>query len=237
MPCAPEHRGEAGAAAVVVAAGAGTRLGKPEPKLFVALAGRPLVSYALRAFEECGRIDEVVLVVPPGVEGEAKRRVVEAFSLGKVRRIVPGGRTRGHSVSAGLAAVSEGSRTVLVHDGARPFVSVDLILAVLEAAEEFGAAVPGLESVDTLKRVEDGVSVATLDRSRIRRIQTPQGFHRVLLREAYEATLADDEVATDDASRVERLGVSVRVIPGSPMNFKITTREDLALAEAIVAAG
>jgi 2-C-methyl-D-erythritol 4-phosphate cytidylyltransferase len=219
-------------AAIIVAAGAGTRLGASRPKLLVDLGGKPLVYYSLRAFEDCPSVGSVVLVVPPGTEGEVRDKVVESFSLAKVTAIVPGGENRGASVHRGLRALSEGVQTVLIHDGARPFVSQDVILQVLEATGESGAAVPGIPSADTLKRVEDGMAVATLDRARILQIQTPQGFHLRLIERAYECAAEDNETATDDSALVERLGSSVRVVPGSPDNFKVTTPEDLDRARA-----
>jgi 2-C-methyl-D-erythritol 4-phosphate cytidylyltransferase len=224
------------AAAVIVAAGAGTRLGASTPKLFVDLGGKPLVYHALSVFEGCSLIGSVVLVVPPETEAEVKTEIVDAWSFSKVDAVVPGGENRGESVYRGLMAIAGETGTVLVHDGARPFVSEEIIQRVIEAVNESGAAVPGIPSADTLKRVEGGVTVATLDRARIQQIQTPQGFLLQLIRQAYERAMDEDETATDDAALVERLGSSVRVVPGSPDNFKVTTPEGLRLARALLAA-
>lgn len=224
------------AATVVVAAGAGRRLRSSRPKLFVDLAGRPLVWYALSALEGCGSVERIVLVVPAGTEAEVERKILSPFSLRKVERVLAGGETRGESVFAGLSELPTETGTVLIHDGARPFASEDLILSVLEAAERFGAAVPGVECADTLKRVEEEIAVATLDRSRIRCIQTPQGFHYPLVLEAYERARQNGVTAPDDAALVERMGTRVKVVPGSPGNVKITTPEDLELAAALLAA-
>ena len=230
-----EGRPEGSAAAVVVAAGTGIRFGAPVGKFLVSLAGKPLLFYALRTLEESLRIEEIVVVVPPGMEGEAEEKVIHRFSFKKVCGVIAGGPTRGDSVWAGLSLVSKGIRTVLIHDGARPLVPADLVDRVLDAADRLCAAVPGVESVDTLKRVEGDITVATLDRSRIRRVQTPQGFHLSLLWKAYEEAIQAGDIATDDSTLVERAGATVKVVPGSELNFKITTPEDLELAEAILA--
>ncbi len=231
------EQGQVGKTAVIIAAaGAGTRLGADTPKLFVDLGGKPLVCHALEVFEHCSAVDRIILVVPPGIETKVQAEIVDRFHSGKVVEIVPGGVSRAESVYAGLGTVGSGIQTVLIHDGARPFVSEDLVLRVLHAAELSGAAVPGIPSTDTLKRVQDGVAVATLDRSRILRIQTPQAFQYELLKEAHDRARDLGETATDDSVLVEKLGTHVRVVSGSPLNFKITTRENLQLARALLAA-
>jgi len=232
-----DEGGAVDAAVVVVAAGAGVRLGAAEPKLLVDLAGRPLVAHSLSVFQDCLAVERIVLVVPAGLEAQARSDVVERFSLDKVCAIVAGGETRAESVYAGLVELGPDTGVVLIHDGARPLVSRDLVLRVLEAAERTGAAVPEIKCADTVKRVEGDVIVATLDRDRLRRIQTPQGFHYVLIREAYERSREQGEPATDDSALLEVMGTRVSTVPGSLTNLKITTAEDLVMAAALLAAG
>jgi 2-C-methyl-D-erythritol 4-phosphate cytidylyltransferase len=156
--------------------------------------------------------------------------------VGKVSAVVPGGERRQDSVREGLRQAPAGfDGVVLVHDAARPLVEVDLVEAVAGAAGAAGAAVPVLPVVDTVKRVRDGLVVETLDREALGSAQTPQGFRFAVLAEAYEAAFRDGVTVTDEATAVERLGAPVRAVPGSPRNRKITTPEDLAWAEGVLA--
>ena len=222
--------GEVGA--IVAAAGGSVRMGGLD-KLFAPLGGRPLLARTLAAFEECAAIDRVVLVL--AMENLARGlALAEEEGLSKVRTVSPGGRRRQDSVREGLKALG-GCDWVVVHDGARPLVTPQLIEAGLAAAQETGAAVCALPAQDTVKRVdEQGRVVRTLDRRRLWLIQTPQVFRYDILRDAHERSR---QPATDDAALVERLGQDVRVYPGSPRNFKVTTPDDLALAEALLKLG
>jgi len=202
-------------------------------KLFAPLAGRPLLARTLAAFEECAAVDRVVLVL--AMENLARGlALAEEEGLSKVRTVSPGGRRRQDSVREGLKALG-GCDWVVVHDGARPLVTPQLIEAGLAAAQETGAAVCALPAQDTVKRVdEQGCVVRTLDRRRLWLIQTPQVFRYDILLDAHERSR---QPATDDAALVERLGQEVRVYPGSPRNLKVTTPDDLALAEALLKLG
>jgi len=202
-------------------------------KLLAPLGGRPLLARTLAAFEECAAVDRVVLVV--AMENLARGlALAEEEGLSKVRTVSPGGRRRQDSVREGLKALG-GCDWVVVHDGARPLVTPQLIEAGLVAAQETGAAVCALPAQDTVKRVdEQGRVVRTLDRRRLWLIQTPQVFRYDILRDAHERSR---QPATDDAALVERLGQEVRVYPGSPRNLKVTTPDDLALAEALLKLG
>jgi 2-C-methyl-D-erythritol 4-phosphate cytidylyltransferase len=202
-------------------------------KLFAPLGGRPLLARTLAAFEECAAIDRVVLVL--AMENLARGlALAEEEGLSKVRTVSPGGRRRQDSVREGLKALG-GCDWVVVHDGARPLVTPQLIEAGLAAAQETGAAVCALPAQDTVKRVdEQGRVVRTLDRRRLWLIQTPQVFRYDILLDAHERSR---QPATDDAALVERLGQDVRVYPGSPRNLKVTTPDDLALAEALLKLG
>jgi 2-C-methyl-D-erythritol 4-phosphate cytidylyltransferase len=199
-------------------------------KLFAPLGGRPLLARTLTAFQECAAVHRVVLVL--AAENLARGlALAEEENLTKVRTVCLGGRRRQDSVREGLEALGP-CAWVVVHDGARPLVTPQLIEEGLAAARETGAAVCGLPAQDTVKRVdEEGHVLRTLDRRRLWLVQTPQVFQYDILRAAYERSRRP---ATDDAALVERLGVKVRVYLGSPRNLKVTTPEDLALAEALL---
>ena len=219
-------------AAIIVAAGQGVRMGADRPKAFLRLRGLTLLERSVGAFLSHARVDRVVAAVPD--PGEAAR--ILGSRAGRVL-LVPGGATRQDSVSAGLRSLAPGAyEIILVHDAARPLVSGEVIDAVIAAAAGHGAAVPAIPPVDTPKRIGlDGTIEETLPRDRLRMAQTPQGFRDPMLREAYERAGRDGFVGTDDASLVERAGHRIRVVDGSPRNFKITTPQDLALAEAFLA--
>jgi 2-C-methyl-D-erythritol 4-phosphate cytidylyltransferase len=219
--------------AILVAAGRGERLGDLRPKAFVELAGQALVLRSARVFDEAPSVSGIVAVVP-GAEVGAARSLLA--TVRKLVAVVPGGERRQDSVLEGLRQAPDGfDGVVLVHDAARPLVEVSLVEAVSRAAAEVGAALPVLPLTDTVKRLRDGLVVATLDREELGAAQTPQGFRLALLVEAYEAAFRDRVTVTDEAMAVERLGAPVRAIPGSPRNRKITTPEDLAWAEGVLA--
>jgi 2-C-methyl-D-erythritol 4-phosphate cytidylyltransferase len=221
------------ALAILVAAGRGERMGKGRPKAFVELAGQALVLRAALAFEAARSVSGIVVVVPEG-EVEAARALLSP--VGKLIAVVPGGERRQDSVLEGLKRVPEGfDGVVLVHDAARPLVDVALVEAVAREAAAAGAALPVLPVVDTVKRLRDGLVVETLDREELGAAQTPQGFRLALLVEAYRAAFRDRLNLTDEAMAVERLGAPVRAVAGSPRNRKITTPEDLAWAEGVLA--
>jgi 2-C-methyl-D-erythritol 4-phosphate cytidylyltransferase len=161
------------------------------------------------------------------------RELVATYGLGQVSAVVAGGLKRQQSVALGLQALRR-CDVVLVHDGARPLVTADIIERVVEAAVEHGAAVPAVPVRDTIKRVDGDRVVETLNRDELRAVQTPQGFRYELLVQAHERAREEGFYGTDDATLVERLGHPVAVVPGSPENLKITTPEDLLLAEALL---
>lgn len=211
-------------AAVVVAAGEGRRFGAEKGrKQFLDLEGRPVLAWAAGALSRHEMVEEVVAVVPSDVAADPPPWLLE---LGA--RVVAGGRARAESVSRGVAALRAGSGRVLVHDGVRPFLTPALVRRVAEAAAE-GPVVPVLPVVDTVKEVDGGGRVVrTLDRSRLVRVQTPQGFPVAVLRELYADGIPED--ATDDAAACEARGIPVRTVRGEPDNLKITSPPDLELA-------
>jgi 2-C-methyl-D-erythritol 4-phosphate cytidylyltransferase len=217
---------------IIVAAGRGERMGADRPKAFLPLGGQPLLLRSARAFEAAPSVAGVVAVVPDR-DLDAARDLLAAVT--KLVAVVPGGTRRQDSVLEGLKGLPDGFEgVVLVHDAARPLVEVDLIERVAATAGDEGAALPVLPMVDTVKRVRDGRVVETLDRAELGTAQTPQGFHLRLLVSAYEAAFRDRITVTDEAMAVERMGTTVRAVPGSVRNRKITTQEDLAWAESLL---
>jgi 2-C-methyl-D-erythritol 4-phosphate cytidylyltransferase len=211
---------------LVVAAGGGTRLGRSEPKALVPLAGRPMLAWTLESLAGVAFARSVV-TAPPGRIEECARVAGDGF------RVVPGGETRAASVRRGVDALApRDGDIVCIHDAARPFPAVAEVLAVLEAAEKTGAAIAVLAIVDTVKRVGGGRVLGTLDRSELAGAATPQAFRGSVLRRA----LASGLEATDEAGLCEALALPVAAVPVSRLAFKITTPEDLGLAEAVIAA-
>ena len=222
--------------AIVPAAGGGTRMAGALPKQYLPLAGIPLLARTLQALRASGRVDSLILVVPPGQEARCRTEILEPFGL-HADAVVPGGADRQASVFAGLSRIPEGTDLVLVHDGARPFITPAVIQAVVAAAAEAGAAVAAIPVTDTIKVAgPDGSVKETPERGRLWAAQTPQVFRPALLREAHRQALQDGFRSTDDSALVERLGHPVRLVPGSPENVKITTKADLALADHILQA-
>jgi 2-C-methyl-D-erythritol 4-phosphate cytidylyltransferase len=219
--------------ALLVAAGAGTRLGIDRPKAFAQLAGRPLLAESLDRLDHCPVVDAIVVAAPPGWE-EPAILLSEELAATKVVACVTGGLTRGDSVRTALAEVSDDALVVLVHDAARPLVDDAVVERVLEPlGQGFDGAVPALSLEDTVKRVTDGEVAETVEREGLVRAQTPQAFLAPALRRAFEGELDD---VTDCASAVERAGGRVAVVEGDPRLLKVTTAADLALVEALLAA-
>ena len=220
--------------AIIAAAGAGTRMASDRPKQFLLLAGMPVIFHTLKPFEECEQIHEVIVVLP-AEESAGFLSMAGKYGLRKLTRVVPGGATRADSVKRGLMAIrSATAEIVAVHDGVRPFVTVAEIESTIAAAQSGGAAILVAPVTDTIKQVSDRAVVKTLDRGGLRRALTPQCFQYELLRQAYQRVDVNDPSLTDESALIERLGNPVTVGEGSSRNIKITTTEDLAIAEALL---
>ncbi len=217
---------------VLPSAGTGERAGGRTRKQFRTMGGRPVLAHTLAVFQASSRIEGVIVVVPVDSLAVA-RHLVSRFAFDKVRSVVAGGDTRQASVTQGLRALPPDCRYVMVHDGVRPFVTEELVEAVLEAAVKDGAAVAGLPVRETIKRATGGWIQGTVDRDGLWSIQTPQAFRLDLLRTAHERAQREGFVGTDEAVLVERLGHPVRLVPGLPENLKLTTPADFTLATAI----
>lgn len=217
--------------AVVVAAGEGQRFGTDLPKQFHPLDGIPVVLHSCSLMWEHPAVDGLVVVLPESVLADPPGWMSE---LPEAARSVRGGETRTDSVRRGLAAVEDGTGTVLVHDAVRPLATAPLVDRVREAARS-GPAIPVVPVVDTVKRVDDdGLVVETVDRSRLRLVQTPQGFPSEVLHRVFERAHREGRAATDEAALCEAYGIPVRTLDGDPRNLKITRPQDLELAEMIL---
>lgn len=219
--------------AIVLAAGVGKRMNSKIQKQYMLLGGNPVLFYALDAFEK-SRVDEIILVVGKGEIEYCRKEIVEKYKFHKVTKIVEGGKERYHSVYEGLKAIDTADY-VLIHDGARPFLNQQILKRTMETVKQYQACVVGMPVKDTIKiTTEDGFSKETPERKHVWMIQTPQCFSYSLIFEAYQKMLQnEDATITDDAMVLEKVkGLPVKMVEGSYRNIKITTPEDLLVAEA-----
>ncbi|VAX36334.1 2-C-methyl-D-erythritol 4-phosphate cytidylyltransferase [hydrothermal vent metagenome] len=219
--------------AIVVAAGSGTRLKASVPKPLVLITGKPILVYTLEIFQKSALIEGVILVVPSDYIVDFKQ-VVEQYPLDKVVKIVVGGAMRADSVCNGLGALDEDTDVVVIHDGARPLVDQVILEDAIRLGEKHEAIVVAVPVKPTIKRVDikEMVVEATIDRKMLWEIQTPQVFQKEVILAAHRQ--ADSREATDDAFLVEQMGQKVKVLQGDYRNIKITTQEDLIVAEVLL---
>lgn len=218
--------------AIVLAAGQGKRMGTEVQKQFLELREKPIIYYSLKAFEDSPLIDSIILVTNQGNETFCQKEIIDKYQFKKVRKIVTGGKERYHSVWNGLQEVAEGY--VLIHDGARPFLTEAIIARVYETLQESRACAVGMPVKDTIKIADsEGYIIDTPDRNYVWQIQTPQAFEVELVKTAYAKLMAQSEIqVTDDAQVVEEMMYEeVKLVIGSYENIKITTPEDLKIAE------
>lgn len=222
--------------ALIPAAGMGKRMGAGYNKQYLALDGMPIVAHTVRVFQEADCIDAIYLVSPEQEIPFCRSEVVERYGFTKVRAIVPGGAERQHSVHNGLLAMEgiAADDLVLIHDGVRPFVTAAMLEESAAAARASGAAIVAVPVKDTVKVVREGVIAETPARELLWLAQTPQSFRYGLIRAAHDEAAADGFLGTDDASLLERQGKPVQVVRGDYTNIKITTPEDMVLAEAFL---
>ena len=218
--------------AIILAAGKSERMGSGVDKAFLSLVNKPVVAWSLMAFEKCADIDRIVLVVRKD-QVIASKAVVKMFGISKLDKIVPGGTKRQESVAAGLAACDLDTRYVVIHDGARPLVTPELITDVVKQVKKSPAVAVGRPMTDTVKLCEKGsVVTKSVDRDKLWTVQTPQAFQLKELRAAFKAL--GTKVVTDDCMAVELNGGTVKIVESLKPNFKITTVEDLQLAATLL---
>ncbi len=224
-------------AAIVLAAGQGKRMQSHVQKQFLLLNDRPLITYALEAFEN-SPVDQIILVTGSDEIRYCREEIAEKYGFSKVTKVIAGGRERYHSVYEGLKA-AKGAEYVLIHDGARPLLNQEIISRALEGAKEYGACVVGMPVKDTIKTAgADGFVASTPNRSTLWQVQTPQAFFYPWISQAYEKLFSREEYqqgVTDDAMVLEAMtSHKVKLIEGSYFNIKVTTPEDMAVAEALL---
>ena len=222
-------------AAIIVAAGSGKRMGQSTKKQFLSIGSKPILAYTLDVFDSVDRVHRIILVIPRGWEAYCQKEIIEKYAYRKEIEVIGGGARRQDSVACGLALVSSDYEIVIIHDGVRPFVTRRMIVESIAEARRFGACVVAVPVTETIKMVKrKGVIDTTLPRKYLWRVQTPQTFRLSLIKEAYAKALKDRFYGTDDAQLVERTKKPVRVISGDYRNIKITTTQDLILAESIL---
>lgn len=218
--------------AIIMAGGKGSRMGSEISKQFLCIDGKEILAYTIDVFEQCKKIQEIIVVSGQGDMHKTKA-LVQKYGFQKISQFVVGGKERQDSVRNGLSKVSHQTEIVLVQDGVRPFVTEDMIERSIQGAMEYGSCIMGMPVKDTIKVCSpNGMAVETPDRCSLWQIQTPQTFQRDLLVQAYEKANAAGFLGTDDASVAEFAGCKVKVVEGSYRNIKITTAEDLLIAEA-----
>jgi len=218
--------------AVILAAGSSQRMGKD--KTFMQVGSMPVLVRTLLAFEKSEHVDEIIVVTRVDkIEDTAE--LCHGNGISKLRMVIGGGATRMESALAGVSACKKDAKLIAIHDGARPFVTNELISRTVYAAEKFISAVPAIPSTDTLKEVdENGVVISTPDRSRIFRVQTPQIFHADMIKGALTKAASEHLPITDDCSAMDMMGIKTHVVEGDVDNIKLTTPNDIITAEAIL---
>ncbi|MBU1053579.1 MAG: 2-C-methyl-D-erythritol 4-phosphate cytidylyltransferase [Proteobacteria bacterium] len=220
--------------AIIVAGGKGNRMDSSIRKQYLEIDGSPLLCATLKAFNLCTLIENIILVVPADDIKYCIDRIIDPLKIKKKVKLIKGGKERQESVYNGLLEIDEKDATVVIHDGVRPFVSSGLIEECVRGALLHKACVSGLPASDTLKLVDDtGCIESTLSRDSVWLVQTPQAFDYSLIKKAHDIAIKDGFTGTDDAMLVERIGEKVKILKGSKNNIKITTKEDLILAQAI----
>lgn len=223
---------KAGCTAVIVAAGSSRRMGAD--KLFLPLAGIPVLVRTLLQFQACDSIDEIIVVTREDKLAEVAD-YCKRYGITKATKILQGGKERVESSAAGVFEADRHSAYIAISDGARPFVTPALITATVDAAKKYGAAAPAVPVKDTIKVAENGIVTDTPDRSKLFAIQTPQVFSADLIKGALTKAIRDKTPVTDDCSAVEAMGYPVHLVDGSYRNIKITTQEDMIISQAYLA--
>jgi 2-C-methyl-D-erythritol 4-phosphate cytidylyltransferase len=220
--------------AIIVAAGKGTRMREGQRKQYLLLAGLPILTRTLVVFDKCEEIKQVILVIPPDDFSYCRKNILNPAGLSKKVILAPGGQRRQESVLNGLKAVDPGCSIAVIHDGVRPFLRNSQLLACIDGARESGACILGVPAYETLKQANASEHIIqTLKRDDIWLAQTPQAFRYDLIRKAHDRASREGYSATDDASLVERLGGTVKIIAGSRNNIKITIQEDFEMARRL----
>jgi len=224
--------------AVIVAGGNSVRFGGDLPKQFKEICGRPMLAWTVEKFQKADSIDNIIIVAPEDSLVYVSENIIDPYDFDKVTKIVAGGKTRQESVYNGLQALPISTEFVAIHDGARPLVKTEDINRVIDVAERDNSAILAIPVADTLKRVVDTYIITTVNREQLFCAQTPQVFQYDLIIEAHKdlAKNADNSL-TDDAQLIESRGFKVKIVEPTGLNLKITTQQDMDVAEAILGKG
>ncbi len=223
---------------IIVAAGKGTRMNHSLPKQYLPLEGKPILAHTLINLSKIPAVDSITLVVSEDRIDWCKKKIIDKFNIKKVEKIIAGGETRGESVVNGLQSLDKKTQIVAIHDGVRPFITASVFNNIIKHIGKFGAVICAIPVRDTLKNVNEKNEVkSTQDRKGLWLVQTPQVFRYSLIMQAYKKASEEGFQTTDDAGVVEKLPHTVKIVEGSSFNVKITTPEDLILAEAIFEIG
>jgi 2-C-methyl-D-erythritol 4-phosphate cytidylyltransferase len=221
--------------AIIVAAGKGIRMSTTLRKQYIALDGIPMLSRTLGVFNRCDLIDRIIIAVPKDDIDYCRNEIIPAANIKKEAILVIGGASRQDSVYNSLKTIEKDDGIVLIHDGVRPFVNPEHLIACIKGTQEHGACILGIPAFDTVKNVNaKNEIIETQKRDTLWLAQTPQAFQLKLIKKAHEIAKQEGFIGTDDASLVERLGEIVKIIPGSRSNIKITNKEDLKIALALM---
>lgn len=219
---------------VIAAAGTGSRMKSKINKQYISLRGKPVLYYSLNCFSQMEQVQDIVVVAHPDEVDHCRISIVEKYQFPRVN-VIPGGASRQESVQAGLEFLDVETSYVAVHDGARPLIEPELVLKVFQEAKKHGAAIPATMATDTMKVIDkDGFVIKTLDRRTLISVQTPQIFNYAHLLQAYERAAKDNFTGTDDASLYEKYIGRVKTLIGDSPNLKITSPEDLIIAEQLI---
>lgn len=221
--------------AIVLAAGQGKRMKSSIQKQYILLKEKPILYYSLKAFEDVKEIERIILVVGKGEVSYCRKEIIDKYGLQKVTDVIEGGKERYHSVYEGLKLLEKHCDYVLIHDGARPFITESIILNTIENVKKYKACAVGMPVKDTIKIVdEENFCVHTPERAKVWAVQTPQAFEYNIIKSAYDILMQKEIMVTDDAMVIEQfMNISVKLIEGTYENIKITTQEDLKVAETI----
>jgi len=220
---------------IIPAAGNSTRMGKNKNKQFLKLYDKEVIYYTISIFENCDLIDEIILVIKKN-DINRYNILINKYKFKKVKLSI-GGNSRKESVFNGLKEISNNSKKILIHDGARPFLKEKYLIQIINTLDIEDAVVLAVKVKDTIKSIENGYIKNTLERSKLINVQTPQGFKKKIILKAYDFGISNNIEATDDSQLVEKLGVNVKVVYGDYDNIKITTEEDIRFGEKILKGG
>lgn len=213
--------------AIIVCSGVGKRMGANLPKQFIQIKNKPIVCYTIDKFENCEKIDEIIIVTNNDYIQFFKEDIIKKYNYKKIKYVISGGKERLNSVYNGLNCIKDKNSIVLIHDGVRPFVENNDILNIIENTKKYDACILGVKAKDTIKICNNGFIQQTPNRDDVYLAQTPQAFKFDLIKKAYDYAINNNIFITDDASAVECIGYSVKIVEGSYKNIKITTSEDL----------